>query len=1109
MNYFLFGKKPKRKNFLPQLFLLILLQVCTGLVTNAQISLHLKGVTLKEAIAEIKSQTNWRFLYNDETIKNVGAITVNVQDADIEKVMDVLTRNNGLKYSIISGTITITSPPKQPTVRKSEQQNIVHGIVTDSTGHPIPGVSVTIKTNRRGTLTNSNGEYQIVGSQGDMLEFSYVGYKVKDMPIGRSNELNVQLVAETTLLNDIVVVGYGTERRLNLTSAISTVKGEQLVSVGPVGNVSNTLGGNVAGLITRQSSGEPNQDASTILLRGTKPLVLIDGIERPYDKINIDDIASVSVLKDATAVAPYGMKGANGVVLITTKRGKAGKPTLTYSGELGIQQPTNTPDFMNSYESMSLYNEALKMDGRDKEIVADSILNLYRIGTDQYPNTNWAKNYLKTSLTQKHDLSLSGGTEFIKAFLSFDYFNQGNMMGKTYGYERYNLRSNVDIKATQTTTVSLDLSLTNDNKKSQGMSASNLMLNIYRATPEEADVFSNGLPAFQPSIGGSFHELVYNSGNNTDKNNFQTMSLSLKQEIPFIQGLSLKGSFSYDRQLYEYKHWSQPYVSYTQNSTGGYDKVDGWLSTKPSLGEGDRKWSNYTFQGYLNYEKHFGKNNINGLAVYERRWGNYNDLEAGRSQYDFTVPELNMGSPDHNYQSNGGYSTSYAQEGVVGRIGYNYDEKYLLEFAGRYDATYLYAPGRRTAFFPSLSIGWRLSREAFIRDNVTAINDLKIRASYGESGNPVGQQFAYLSQYIVNNSAVFGGPDAVQYQGVHESAEPNKNLTWESVWKANLGLDLSMYNGLLGLTVDIYRDKRNNMILAPTAEVPAEYGIGLSDENAGKIERHGIDLTLTNNTSLGRDLKVLNSLVFSFTRDKQIEIREAPGTKNIPRLRQTGKPSNLTWGYKTAGLFKDEADIADWAYQGANTLPGDIKYVDINGDGKIDAQDQLVIGKSTTPEIMWGYNLQLSWNGFDFRCFIQGTGNSDYYLGANGDRGVRFPFLNSKPLKAQANSWTTDNPNPSAAYPRLSATQRTQNYYVSDYWMRNSSYIRLKSLELGYNFKPTIAKKLAMQNIRVYASFYNVLTIHSDMPKDFDPETQAFNSYPEQFISTFGLNITF
>lgn len=988
----------------------------------------------------------------------------------------------------------------------SSQQSLkkVTGHVIDNNGEPIIGASVKVKGTTNGTITDMDGNFTLsTNSDNSTIEISFVGYQSKTIKIKGNDFFKISLEEDSKLLDEVVVVGYGTQKRLTMTSAVATVKGDNIKA--PVANVSNQLGGQIPGIITRQSSGEPGKDAATVLLRGTTPLVLIDGIERAWEKTNQEDIESISVLKDASAVAPYGLKGANGVILITTKRGQKGKLSLSYDASFGTQRPMNTPEFMNSYDGLSFYNEALKMDGRSNEIISDDILQKYKVGSDEYPNTDWMGEYLKSSTTTRHNISLSGGNDLVTAFVSMGYYYQGSMMGSGNDYDRYNLRSNVDFHPTKITDVAVDINLAYDNKKSHYIDGANLMEYLYRLPPTEPNTI-NGLPAFQ-SQGWSLYQMVHSGADNSDQNNFQDINLTINQKLPFLKGLSVKGVFSYDRQIYDYKYWVYPYIAYRLNA-GEVEEITGG-SAKPGLSVGNRQWTSYTMQGHINYSNTFGKHSVGALAVYERRWGGKTDFAASRTQYDFLIPELNMGSVDKQYQSNSGYSTKYAQQGVVFRGNYSYDQKYMLEVAGRYDETYQYAPGNRGAFFPSISLGWRISEESFIKDKLPMISNLKLRASYGKSGNPVGDAFSYLSKYNIGTGAVFG-KDPVQTQSLQEGVEPNVDLTWETVWKSNIGLDVNLWNDLLVSEIDVYRDKRNDKILSPNAVVSSEYGIGLANENAGKEERYGVDLALHNTVKFGFGLKMTNSFSFSFTKDKQLELREAAGTLNNPRKRQTGGPSGRTWGYKAAGLFKDQQDIDNWAYQGVNVLPGDVKYVDINGDGKIDSNDQVVIGLNQTPQIMWGYNLRLAYKRFDLSMLIQGTGNSDYYLGSNGDRGVRYPFNDGiHPRKEHLDSWTESNPNPNAKYPRLSATKRTQNYEVSDFWMVNTAYVKLKSLQLGYNFDPKFIKKAYMQNLRIYADFYNLWTIFSNMSKDFDSENQAFNSYPQQFISSFGVSITF
>lgn len=1028
-----------------------------------------------------------------------------------------LTRKSILTAAFLSfGLVTATEAYAVESSRTHNTVMDTHGIsqtarkltgkVMDAKGESIIGATIKVKGTAQGAITDIDGDFSLsIDGTNATLEISFVGYQTKTLKAVAGVPLTITLEEDSKLLDEVVIVGYGTQKRMTMSSAVATVQGDKIKA--PVANVSNQLGGQIPGIITRQSSGEPGKDEATVYLRGNKPLVLVDGIDRPWEKVNQADIESISVLKDAAAVAPYGLKGANGVILINTKRGAEGKVSLTYDGSVGFQTPMNIPDFLDAYDALNLYNEALKMDGREKEMYSDELLQKYKDGTDdRYKNTDWMDAYMKTTTTTRHNLSLSGGNKYITAFASFGYMYQGSMMGKDTGYDRFNLRSNVDFHPIDITKVSVDINLAYDTKKSHYYDGKKMMEDLYRLCAPTVPNMVGGKPAMQGG-GSSMYMGVHDGADKTFNNNFQNITVSLNQQLPFLKGLSAKALFSYDRQIYDAKEWQYPFTAYAYNDAGEIEEQQGG-EAKPSLNITNKQWTYYTIQAHLNYERTFGRHEIGLLGVFERRWGNTVETKAGRKNYDFMIPELNMGSPIAEYISNSGTTSRFGQQGYVMRLNYNYAQKYMLELAGRYDQTYQYAPDRRSAFFPSVSLGWRLSEESFIKDNVSFINNLKLRASYGKSGNPVGDAFAYLAQYKIGNGAVFG-KDPIQLQSLTEGAEPNRFLTWESVWKANIGLDINLWNDLLYAEFDVYRDKRSDKILSPNAVVSSEYGVGLAKENAGKDERYGFDAALGSRYTFPCGLKMTHTFSFGFTRDKQIEIREAAGTKNNPRKRKTGQPSGRTWGYKAAGLFKDQEDIDNWAYQ-KGVLPGDIKYVDINGDGKIDSEDQVIIGFNQTPEVMWGYNLRLEYKNFDLSMFIQGAGGSDYYLGSNGDRNVRYPFRDAiHPRREHLESWTEANPNPNAKFPRLSASIRNQNYETSSYWMVNTTYVKLKSLQIGYTFRPELLKKARMQSLRLYADFYNLWTIYSQMPDDFDVENQAFNSYPQQIVSSFGVSVTF
>ncbi|WP_277098957.1 SusC/RagA family TonB-linked outer membrane protein [Coprobacter secundus] len=992
----------------------------------------------------------------------------------------------------------------------------VTGTVNDAAGEPMIGVSIVVKGTTVGTVTDIDGKYSInipAGNKNSTLVFTYIGYLKQEVLTNGKSLVNVVMKEDNQTLDEVVVVGYGVQKRVNMTGSVASVKAEEMTTM-PVANVSNALGGRVSGLVTQQASGEPGNDASTLYLRGNKnPLVLVDGIESDYNMINMEEVESVTLLKDASAVAPYGLKGANGVVLITTKRGSnsQGKITLNYNGEFGWQKPTNTPEFMNAADGLRLKKKAYEMDGMMDEAnaITEEMLAAHEQGTDAYPNTDWVKNYMNTSTSQKHNIVLNGGNDLIRAYVALGYMKQGSMFSDDQYYRRYNVRTNLDLKPTKTTTISADLGLVFDRKRTNSASAESAMTNIYRAKATEADVYSNGLPAFQSSIGGSMYQTIYGGGEKRNENNYQNISLSINQELPFLEGLSVKGLFNMNRKDTHSKNWNVPYDYYVYDAANNkYNKSE--LQTDEELSQSSKIKAYYTVQAYLNYANSFGDHNISGLFVYERRWGGTKlDYSARRVGFDVLIPELNMGSKDNQYNS--GTSSAEAQDGFVFRVNYDYAQKYLVELAGRYDRTYQYAPGSRAAFFPSISLGWRISEEPFMSD-INIIDNLKFRVSYGKSGNPVGNPFQWSPTYTIGDGYVWGTGTQTTASGLYESAEPNPYLTWESVLKANAGFDLSMWNGLLGVEFDVYRDYRKDKIIVPTDDFPTEYGIKPSQYNAGKEERYGVDLTVTNHTRINKDFSIDNSFVFGFSRDRQIDIAESMGTYSIPRFRRTGKSASQLRGYIAEGLFASQEEIDNWAYQSASTRPGDIKYRDINGDGKIDNEDETIIGRTRVPEIMYGYTLGIKFKNFDLNLFLQGTGHSDFYMGqdasGSSDRGVRFPFENDKPRKDHINSWTVDNPNPNAKYPRLS-TIEGMNYTTSSFWVVNTAYLKLKSLELGYNFEQRLLRKIHVDKLRLYLNFYNLWTIYSAMPRDFDVENQNYNAYPQQFITSLGVNITF
>lgn len=1012
-------------------------------------------------------------------------------------------------------------------------QNKLHvtGIVQSDQNVPLSGVSVNIKGSNAGSLTDKNGHFSIdVPDTKSTLIFSYVGYTTQTMAIGSKTYFPITLVSANKELGEVVVVGYGTQKKSSLTSSIATIKGQDMAAQ-PVASLSNSLGGRAAGIIFTQGSGEPGYDGSNILIRGigttgnTQPLVIVDGIPRNFTQLDPNTIASVTILKDAAAVAPYGLGGANGVILITTKKGKLGAPTLTYDGYVGWQNPTVQTKFVNAYQYATLFNAADDNQGAP-HAYSDYALQKYKDHSepDLYPDHDVLKELEnRNTLITSHDLDLSGGSEKIRYFASLGYLSQQGLWGPT-NYKRYNLTSNVEADATKTTKVNVSINGRVEDRHFPGVSAGNIFYQAFRTPPNAPLTFSNGLPGSY--IGRSAAGNISESGYTQTTGNTLLNQISIEQQLPFIKGLSVKALASYDYNPFNANNptdptqpiitfsrtWLTPIYFYAYDSaTNTYPLVGNDGPAKPQYSEEYLQSQAFTYQGYLNYHNHFGKSDITGLIVLEERNTKTSVFGAGRVNYNIDVPELNNGSANSTDISNYGYSLETKQKSAVYRVAYSYEGKYYLEASGRYDGNYYFAPGHRFGFFPAFSAGWRLSEEKFIKDNVPWITSLKIRGSIGQSGALAGSAFQYLSSYSVAGNASVLGYTATQ--GLTESSQANPNITWERAKKKDIGLDANLWDGLLTAEFDYFYEKRSDMLFAPTVTVPAEYGIGLSQVNSGIMSNHGFEATLGSSHRFSNGLRVGLNLNYTFARNKLLQVFETSATFDNPNRRITGRPLNTRFGYKALGYYTSaDFDVNGNLLPGepvqpwGTVHPGDIKYADVSGpngkpDGQITPDDIVPIGKPYTPEIIYGISPSVSYKGFDFTLLFQGASNRDFYDGV-------YPFDNSSSATIDAlNYWTPTNLD--AENPRITTQPTSNNTQTSSWWIRNGSYLRLKTGQLGYTVPEAMMRNLHLQSIRIYVSGQNMLTWSHI--KNFDPEVSSSNGeyYPQQKVVSVGLNVTF
>lgn len=1016
-----------------------------------------------------------------------------------------------------AGTFPVYFALTAPSTARPYAIQTVRGRITDEANEPLPGVSIVLKGTTTGTTSDVAGNYSLsVPDGGSTLVFSFVGYTSKEIPTGNRTQLDVVLASDVKTLGEVVVVGYGESKKTTYTGSVAAIETKEITRA-PVADISNNLVGRLPGVIATQRTGEPGADGSNITIRGISttgsnaPLVVIDGIPRPdygFSQIDPNEIESISILKDAAAAAVFGVRGANGVILITTKRGKSGKPQFSLTTRLDFQVPTRLPNFLDSYNTALLYNEGLRNEGKPELYSADA-LETYRNGSnpDVYPNTDWFDLAFNDYAPQsQHNVNVSGGTDAVRYFLSVGYLNQKGLYDNLQ-YQRYNFRSNIDVNVTKTTTVRLDLTGRLEDRNQPGIASQNIFDALMRNQPMAVGYFSNGLPGIGRS--GNPIEAIKKAGYTYDDRNVFQSLLSVTQQLPFVPGLSVKGQAAFDRFFRLRKDWRTPFPTYEFNPTT--NKYTENQSGLPSLSEYFEQNQNLTLEAHLNYARSFGSNNITGLLLYTQTAYRYDNLGGGRTNYISSALDLlDAGGADNQPVTYGGVDER-ARRGIVGRVTYDYNAKYLFEASFRYDGSENFPADKRWGFFPSVSLGWRLSEESFFRNALPFAQNLKIRASVGQLGNDVllgefgnPQRFAYLGAYVFGDPYVFNG---TVVQTIQEGRLPNQNITWEKATSGNIGLEAGLWNNKLTFEGDYFYKRTTDILGRRILAIPGSSGIGqLPFENLDKVDNRGVELVLGHNNQVGKvDYYVRGNFTYAHN---EIVYRAEPADIN-PNIRQTGRRINQYFGLKAIGLFQSETEVAEAPDQGPGVLPGDIRYEDINNDNVIDDKDRVAMGYSSIPEIIYGFSFGGSFQGFDLNVLWQGAGRVSAYLSNES----AWAFFNSgKATEEHLDRWTPQNPD--ATYPRMSTEPTGNNTRYSSYWLRNAAYLRLKNVELGYNIPARVTSRAGISNARIYVTGQNLLTF--DDLGILDPEGPGASGnagrgwfYPQQKIYSMGLNVTF
>ena len=1104
------------KQFLIRAFLCGILLVSSSIAAISQISLTMKNRPVREVIKEIEKVSDYRFFYNDELSDLNKIISIDVKNGDIKDIMELIARQAAVSYVLKANHQVVLS---LATVNQQKDVVKITGKVIDDQGEGVIGANVMEKGTTNGTITNMDGEFSLEVPNKATLQISYIGFNTQEIPVNGQKSFTIRMTEDTQSLDEVVVVGYGTQKKLNVTGAVATLKNEELVK-SPVASTTNALVGRLPGLIAKHKSGQPGFDAADINIRSFgSALVIVDGVEQSFNNIDANEIESVSILKDASA-AIYGARAGNGVILVTTKRGQSGKPNISFNGTLTSQSYTNFPEPVNAGQYATLFREAQINSGipENQTKFSEEDIAKYFAGNDpQYPSTNWYDEIMKKSaLQQQYNLTIRGGTDVVKYYTFLGYLSQDGMFkGGNTGYRRFNVRSNLDVNLTSDLTFSLDLSAIKDDVRQSNRPASEewFWMDFFDSTPTSHASFPD--PTKVPHIGpGPFNAIIntHEDLGGYDKTYKNTLNgaFTVNYKVHPVPGLSAKLKLNYQQVSYDRKNWTK------QNDIWDYDyATDTYTlygkSMPTSLKQEFHKNQVITGQFSLNYDRVINKDHaINGLALVEIIDYNNGNFSAYRENYVTSAIDQLFAGGTINQQANGSASVS-GRASFVARANYAYQGKYLLEATARYDGSPNFPKDKRWGFFPSLSAGWRMSEEAFIKNNLTWIDNLKLRAGVSQTGFDSVGAFQYLTGYKFEGYNVLGGKEV---PGLTTTGIANTNISWETMTLYNVGLDLSVLNNKLYSEIDVFYRKRDDMLGTRVVSLPNTFGATLPSENINSQSTRGFEVLIGHRGNFGEFSYDISGNV-SWSRSKWIHYDEPDYTDpdDIRLKKKSGQWIDVYNAYKSDGLFTSQEEIDNLGYDmdgmGNTSLrPGDIKILDLNNDGEVDWRDASTIGSGGTPHIIYGINLNMKYKGFDLSVFAQGA--ADYYVQLQSGNinidGVRTPF------KVIWNErWTPENNDRNAIIPRQKIGQTTNNWN-SDYWYKNASYLRLKNLTLGYTFDKGLIRNLRMENLRLFVVGTNLFAINPLRKYGLDPETPDATrgwSYPVTKSVSLGLNVTF
>jgi TonB-linked SusC/RagA family outer membrane protein len=1084
------------------LMLITCLQVSAKSYSQERITVRFSDTRLKKVLKEIEAQSSYRFVYSSDKIPGNATVSYKGENVRVVDILGSILAVNELKFKELPNRIIVI------TAAGSEDQNkTVSGKVTGPSGEPLSGATVQVKGSSIITTTDESGQFSIAVPDNDaILVVSYVDMQDMEMKVGTNTTLNIQLKAVDQSMNEVVVVGYGTQKKVSMTSAVTQVKGEDLVRR-PVSNLQQALQGQAPGLTVLDRGGEPGRSSATLRVRGittfsgnssgnSSPLIIVDGVEQLMFNLNPEDVESISVLKDASSTAIYGSRAANGVVLITTKRAKTGKVQIAYNGYYAIQKSVNQPENMElekymRYQQLAYTNQGLTIPAR----YTDESINTWVNSSDryQYPDVNtWFKTVLKPAPQHSHNISFSGGNEFSKTRVSMRYMDQGGI-APNYSASIREIRINNDMQLHKRLKMSADFNYRYNMSRSPF--APDVFNRFFHGTLFAVPKYPNGTyglsqQGFNPLL------LAEQSGkNNIADNYFYT---SGKLEYQLLEGLTLSAQISAVMNFMENKSY--------RNAVNNFDSLTGrrYQIANNALWETRNRSREITTNYLANYTKRFDKHELKALVGFSELYNNGDTLRAYRERfYNNDIQSIGQGANDPT-KDNSGNEFKFGLRSYFARLNYAFDQKYLLEVNGRYDGSSRFTGDKQYSFFPSFSAAWRLTEEDFFDNLNTPFNELKIRGSWGQTGNQTVPLYSYFAS-LTQGSYTFGGVAAPTFS---QTVLADPSISWETNTQTDIGLEGSLLGYKLSFSVDYYKKRTSGILLA--LPLPVVTGFSSSNQNAGVIDNRGWEISLGYRNNEHKVTYAVSGNV-AINRNEVIDLKGGGPFINSsydldPRyIVKEGLPYNSHWGYKTAGFFQSQEEINSYPTIAPNTKPGDVKYVDLNKDGRINSDDWTVIG-NPFPKYTFGATAEIGYRNFSLNLLFQGAADVDTRLsGALSEYGIFEGFTHEL---VTDNYWTPERPNARFPLPRKS-DQRNVN--TSDQLIIDGSYLRLKNLQLNYAVPPALLKKAGINAARFYLSGTNLLTFSKLNEWNLDPEAESGRGiyYPQTSLYTLGLNLNF